>query len=95
MGGLVMGCSGGVTAGLVEGFVVGAWGFGLGVGSDCWGGCGVVMCCLCCSRRCGWCGGVGKKRASPEGTDSPVMTQLCDGLVVASFLFLFAFICFF
>ena len=49
---------------------------------------------LCLGRRVGLCRGDGRGRASPEGADLPVMSQLHDGLVVAFSLCLFACICF-
>ena len=37
IGGLVMGCAGGVMVGLLEGFVLSVWELGWGVGGKCWG----------------------------------------------------------
>ena len=46
IGGLVMGCAGGVTVGLLEGFVLGSKPLGLGRGETGLGGKGLVMWCL-------------------------------------------------
>ena len=73
-------------------FWEGRWGSGLGRGGSQLGGMGSGDVAVV-GWWYGWfvCGG-GRKRASPEGTDSPVMFLLRDRLFVA---FSFFIICFF
>ena len=75
-----------------DGGFVGEMGVWAGERGACFGGmCVVELWWLWCGGRIGLGRGGRRKRASPEGTDSPVMVQLCNTLVVAFCFCLFSY----
>ena len=89
--GLVVGGAGGGWVGVGAGFLAGDGFLGWGEGSLFGGVCLVELWWLWCGGRIGLGRGGRRKRASPEGMDSPVMVQLRDMLVVAFCFCLFSY----